>query len=96
MAALGARPVASASALGPSIARAASRSAAVVAAFRDALGDVPASSCGPRKDHIDLRVASRTISSAPASPRPHRRGRHPSRAASPSGSSATAALSFLV
>jgi YfiH family protein len=34
----------------------------VVAAFRDALGDVPGLVvAGPHKDHIDLRVATRTI-----------------------------------
>ncbi|HEX8109912.1 MAG TPA: polyphenol oxidase family protein, partial [Kofleriaceae bacterium] len=34
----------------------------VVAAFRGALGDVPGLVvAGPHKDHIDLRVASRTI-----------------------------------
>ena len=34
----------------------------VVAAFRDALGEVPGLVvAGPHKDHIDLRVATRTI-----------------------------------
>jgi hypothetical protein len=63
MAALGARPDRIRVALGPSIGPCCFEvGPEVVAAFRDALGDVPGLVvAGPRKDHIDLRVASRTI-----------------------------------
>lgn len=63
MQALGARPDRIRVALGPSIGPCCFEvGPEVVAAFRAALGDVPGLVvAGPHKDHIDLRVASRTI-----------------------------------
>lgn len=63
MQALGARSDRIRVALGPSIGPCCFEvGPEVVAAFRDALGDVPGLVvAGPHKDHIDLRVASRTI-----------------------------------
>jgi YfiH family protein len=63
MQALGARPARIRVALGPSIGPCCFEvGPEVVAAFRDALGDVPGLVvAGPRKDHIDLRVATRAV-----------------------------------
>jgi hypothetical protein len=63
MQALGARADRIRVALGPSIGPCCFEvGPEVVAAFRDALGDVPGLIvAGPHKDHIDLRVASRVI-----------------------------------
>jgi YfiH family protein len=63
MQALGARADRIRVALGPSIGPCCFEvGPEVVAAFRDALGDAPGLVvAGPHKDHIDLRVASRTI-----------------------------------
>jgi YfiH family protein len=63
MQALGARPDRIRVALGPSIGPCCFEvGPEVVAAFSNALGDVPGLVvAGPHKDHIDLRVASRTI-----------------------------------
>jgi YfiH family protein len=63
MQALGARPDRIRVALGPSIGPCCFEvGPEVVAAFRDALGDVPGLVvAGPHKDHIDLRVATRAI-----------------------------------
>jgi polyphenol oxidase len=63
MQALGARADRIRVALGPSIGPCCFEvGPEVVAAFRDALGDVPGLIvAGPHKDHIDLRVASRAI-----------------------------------
>ena len=63
MAALGARPDRICVALGPSIGPCCFEvGPEVVAAFRDALGDVPGLVvAGPRRDHIDLRVATRSV-----------------------------------
>jgi copper oxidase (laccase) domain-containing protein len=61
--ALGARPDRVRVALGPSIGPCCFEvGPEVVAAFRDALGEVPGLVvAGPRKDHIDLRVATRAV-----------------------------------
>jgi YfiH family protein len=63
MAELGARPQEIRVALGPSIGPCCFEvGPEVVAAFRDAFGDVPGMVvAGPRKDHIDLRVATRAV-----------------------------------
>ena len=63
MQALGARPERIRVALGPSIGPCCFEvGPEVVAAFRDALGDVPGLVvAGPRKDHIDLHVALATL-----------------------------------
>jgi len=63
MQALGARPGRIRVALGPSIGPCCFEvGPEVVAAFRDALGELPGLVvAGPHKDHIDLRVASRAI-----------------------------------
>jgi YfiH family protein len=63
IAALGARPERIRVALGPSIGPCCFEvGPEVIAAFRDALGDVPGLVvAGPRKDHLDLRVATREI-----------------------------------
>jgi len=63
MQALGARPDRIRVALGPSIGPCCFEvGPEVVAAFRDALGEVPGLVvAGPRKDHLDLRIASRTV-----------------------------------
>ena len=63
MQALGARPDRVRVALGPSIGPCCFEvGPEVVAAFRDALGEVPGLVvAGPRKDHIDLRVATRAV-----------------------------------
>jgi len=63
MASLGARPERIRVALGPSIGPCCFEvGPEVVAAFTDALGDLPGMVvAGPRKDHIDLRVATRAV-----------------------------------
>jgi len=63
MASLGARPERIRVALGPSIGPCCFEvGPEVVAAFRAALGDLPGLVvAGPRKDHIDLRVATRAV-----------------------------------
>lgn len=63
MAALGARPERIRVALGPSIGPCCFEvGPEVVAAFREALGEVPGLVvAGPRKDHLDLRVATRAV-----------------------------------
>jgi polyphenol oxidase len=60
---LGAQPARIRVALGPSIGPCCFEvGPEVVAAFREALGDVPGMVvAGPRKDHLDLRVATRAI-----------------------------------
>lgn len=63
MQALGAKPADLRVALGPSIGPCCFEvGPEVVAAFRDAFGEVPGMVvAGPRKDHIDLRVATRAV-----------------------------------